>query len=273
MNNLNKTLNFGVKETRIDLDKEFFEHEELIFYHGNFDVSKIKPNQGYYSSMVRVILVTKGSARYLVNSRPYDLTESQLLIIPSGDIFTLADNHNLESIGFCYVVEDFPLVIPVVITLTEENVRSFLLYMDLIWEMLKKLGYKREIIYPLFKSISQWFQLAHYNDQNYYSDSVIVKFINLVNENSDKERTLNFYASKLFMTPHYLSAYIRKVTGYTFTRWINYSVVQKINILLRYSDKTVNEIADEMNFASGPEMSRYYKRHTGITPYKYRKND
>ncbi len=273
MKALNNILHFEAKETRLDLEKELFEHKEFMLYHGSFDHSNIKAYQGYYCKMVRVLFHRKGSARYLINSMPYDLTAPQILIIPAGSIFSVTDNiEELDNVGFCYDVENFPVVTPEVLTLSENGARIFSIYMDIMWEMVKMMGYEREVFYPLLKSLAQWYKRVKPEFNAYHTDKIIVKFIDLVNKHSIRERTLQFYASRLFMTPHYLSAYIRKVSGQTFSEWINYSVMQKINILLRFSDLSLNEIAEEMNFSNTAELSRYYKRQTGITPYKYRKN-
>jgi len=273
MNALNNILHFEANETRLDLEKESFEHKEFMLYHKQFDHSNLKPNQGYYCSKVRVLFHRKGKVRYLINSVPYDLVAPQILIIPAGSIFSLVNNgEELDNVGFTYNEETFPIMTPHVLTVTPTGERIFNLYMDTMWELVKTQGYNHDVIHPLLKSLAQWYVRLHPENHAITADQIIMKFLDLVNKHSGKERSLNFYASKLFMTPHYLSAYIRKVSGQTFTDWINHSVMQKINIMLRFSDLSLNDIAEEFNFLNSAELSRYYKRQTGITPYKFRKS-
>lgn len=273
MKALNNILHFEAKETRLDLEKESFEHKEFMLFHKTFDHSKLKAYQGYYCSKVRVLFHRKGSTRYLINSVAYDIEAPTILIIPAGSIFSITDNGaELDNIGFTYNEDTFPIMTPHVLHVTPVGEKIFNLYMDIMWELVKTQGYDYEVINPLLNSLAQWYVRLHPEKRAITSDQTIMKFLRLVNQYSGKERSLNFYADKLYMTPHYLSAYIRKVSGQTFTEWINYSVMQKINILLRFTESPLNEIAEDLNFTNTAELSRYYKRQTGITPYKFRKS-
>jgi len=272
MKDLNNIIYIDANETRINLEKESFEHDEFILYHKAFDSDRFVSNQGFYCTMNLLIYQKRGTALIKVNSTHYELKAMQMIIVPAGSIFSQESPDKLNNFGFFHNVEHFPIVEPVILTLSEEEAYIFCHYMDLVWAVVKKDGYVRDIVHPLITSLAQWIHQLPHEEHAYYSDKIIVKFMDLVNKYSNKERSLAYYASRLFMTPHYLSAYIRRLSGRTFTDWINSSAIQKINILLRFTDKSLNEIAEEMNFPNGAELSRYYKRHTGITPYKFRKN-
>ncbi len=272
MKDLNNIIYINTSETRIDLEKEIFENDEFMLYHKSFDSDKYVSYQGFYSPMNLLIYQKSGSSLIKINSTQYELKASEMIIVPAGAIFCQESPDKSNNYGFFHNIEHFPIVEPVVLSLSKEEAYIFCHYMDLIWAVVKKNGYVREIVHPLIVSLAQWVHQIPHEEKEYYSDKVIVKFMDLVNRHSHTERSLEFYASKLFMTPHYLSAYIRKLSGRRFTDWINYSVVQKINVLLLFTEKSLNEIAEEMNFANGAELSRYYKRHTGTTPYKFRKN-
>lgn len=96
------------------------------------------------------------------------------------------------------------------------------------------------------------------------------KFLKLVWQYHKKERTVNFYAEKMNMTNRNLSRNIFKLTNRTALAWINDFVISKIKVLLKTSDMTATQISEEYNFPSPSLFGRFFKKHTGMTPNKYR---
>lgn len=97
------------------------------------------------------------------------------------------------------------------------------------------------------------------------------RFIALVNQHSKHERSVNFYADKLCLTPHYLSSVIRETSGQTVMQWINQAVILEAKVLLKHSNLLVFQISDELNFPNPSFFSKFFKRMTGMTPAEYQK--
>ncbi|MCM1428662.1 MAG: helix-turn-helix domain-containing protein [Clostridium sp.] len=96
------------------------------------------------------------------------------------------------------------------------------------------------------------------------------RFINLVRENYKRERMLDFYARKLQVTPKHLSRTVKEQTGYSAAAWINRFVILEAKVLLKSSNLHVQQIADELNFASQSFFGKYFKRQTGLSPREFR---
>lgn len=99
---------------------------------------------------------------------------------------------------------------------------------------------------------------------------VVERFIRLVNENAKIEHELEFYASELCMTAHYLGMIIKKETGITAKEWIDKTLITLIELELCYSNKSLKMIADEYKFVSLSSLCKFYKRRTGITATAFR---
>lgn len=85
-----------------------------------------------------------------------------------------------------------------------------------------------------------------------------------------RHRDIGFYASRLCISPHYLSELCRKVSGQPATYWIDRFTLHEITRLLRQKDLQFTEIAEHMNFSSVSYFSRYVKQKTGLSPSGYR---
>lgn len=96
------------------------------------------------------------------------------------------------------------------------------------------------------------------------------QFLTLVQQNFRKERFLEFYASKLEVTPKHLSRTVKKQTGYTAVEWIERYVILEAKVLLKSSNLNIQQIADELNFPSQSFFGKYFKKLTGQSPKEFR---
>ena len=92
-----------------------------------------------------------------------------------------------------------------------------------------------------------------------------------MNQHSKHERSVNFYADKLSLTPHYQSSVIRETSGQAVLQWINQAVILEAKVLLKHSNLLVFQISDELNFPNPSFFSKFFKRMTGMTPAEYQK--
>ncbi len=85
-----------------------------------------------------------------------------------------------------------------------------------------------------------------------------------------RERKVDYYASRLFITPKYLSECCMKASGHNASYWIEHFIIDNLTKELIDTDKTLTLLADEYGFSSLPHLSRYVKGATGFTPTEYR---
>jgi AraC-like DNA-binding protein len=96
-------------------------------------------------------------------------------------------------------------------------------------------------------------------------------FLSLLDSHIRTERSVAFYAGKLFITSRYLG----KITaenafGESPKELIDKRLVLEIKVLLQRDELSVQQIADSLNFPDQSYLSRYFKHHTGISPSAYR---
>ena len=99
---------------------------------------------------------------------------------------------------------------------------------------------------------------------------VFEMFIELVERYHNKERSVGFYADKLCISSKYLSQIIKNVSGFSAPDIIDKYVILEAQHLLRHTDLSVKEIADQLNFPNQSFFYKYFKLRTGCTPNSYR---
>ena len=106
-----------------------------------------------------------------------------------------------------------------------------------------------------------------------HTASLLRKFIELLYRGEYiRCRNLNFYASELCITPHYLSEICRKISGRPATYWIDRFTLQEIIRLLRQQELSLTVIAERLNFSSVSYFSRYVQKRLKHSPSEYRKD-
>ena len=99
------------------------------------------------------------------------------------------------------------------------------------------------------------------------------RFVGMLYNGEYKEhRDLKYYASRLCITPHYLSEVCNNVCGCPASYWIERFTLQEITRLLGRKDLTLVEIAESLNFSSLSYFSRYVQKRLGVSPSTYRSN-
>lgn len=97
------------------------------------------------------------------------------------------------------------------------------------------------------------------------------KFCQLLCENCRTKHDVKFYADKLCITPYYLSKVTSRIFQVSPKELIDRQLMMEIKALLTTTNLTVSEIAHRYCFESASYLGRYFRRHMGMTPLDYRK--
>ena len=89
---------------------------------------------------------------------------------------------------------------------------------------------------------------------------------------SRTERDVSYYAERLNVSPKYLSATVKRVTGHSVTSYIDRHAVPILKDYLGDERLSLTQIAELMNFASLSYFSRYCTKHLGQSPSEYRQS-
>lgn len=85
--------------------------------------------------------------------------------------------------------------------------------------------------------------------------------------------TVTWCATQFNLSPNYFSDMIKKEVHITAQEYIRGKIVSHAQVLLRQTNMTINEIAEELGFAYPNHFTRMFHKATGYTPLKYRKGN
>ncbi|CAJ1194598.1 helix-turn-helix transcriptional regulator [Companilactobacillus nantensis] len=102
------------------------------------------------------------------------------------------------------------------------------------------------------------------------ANSSIISAIEYIDSNLNKRLTLDQVSSKVYLSDYYFSKLFKRETGLSFSVYLNARKIQKAMILLKESDKSVNDISDALGFTRLSYFSQTFKKYTGVAPTKYR---
>lgn len=135
----------------------------------------------------------------------------------------------------------------------------------------------KDIIRHQFTSMILWLlnilpqEHLLFNLEKNRQNDIAERFLKSLRCNFHNEHKVNFYAENQFLSPKYLSTVVKDATGETVHDWINKYIILEAKAQLKSTGKTVQQIANDLNFPNQSFFSKFFKNSTNLTPTEYRK--
>lgn len=97
------------------------------------------------------------------------------------------------------------------------------------------------------------------------------KFMRMVEQSDGRIRKVDDFANQLNITPKYLSTLLKETMNRRPSEMIHFYTLKAIKHRLRFTDMTMQEIANDLNFPNASFFGKYFKEHAGMTPLDFRK--
>lgn len=133
-------------------------------------------------------------------------------------------------------------------------------------------GYTQVLMYNAYNYFTKMKNNVEDSAEYNRNQEIYKRFMQAVQKNYMKERSITFYADVLCISPKYLSQVIKNVTGRLAGEWITDYVILEAKALLKSNKYTVQEVCDMLNFANQSFFGKYFKRKTGMSPKAYMKS-
>jgi AraC-like DNA-binding protein len=112
---------------------------------------------------------------------------------------------------------------------------------------------------------------SHFSDMT-RSDKILRDFTDLLKEHIMTETSVGFYAEKLCISKKYLSLIVKNKTRVSIGTIISIIRMETASRMLRDPEMTIQQIASAMSFSDQSSFGKFFKKHAGMSPLKYRQN-
>lgn len=248
-----------------------------------------EPREQHYHQNLDMLYVLSGSVDVVIDDKEYHLKEEDMILINSNKRHKFENSGNLLAIRFAI---DYYLLSQTVGTtqmlfLCNSAVDKNSAY-DKLRHQIKEIirYYYTETKGDKCYLQSLYYQMLHVLIANFMVKTEEAKV--LFDHNSDKERiseiqsyiqghyqspiSLNDLAEQMYLTPAYLSKYIKKKFGMTFIDYLNNIRLFHAVDELVYTNKSLTHIAMDNGFCTSAALNKSFKKVFNMSPGEYRKS-
>lgn len=259
----------------------FFQNEDaVILFNGNIQQSPILSKEAIYQvAEPRVALVMSGEIEACINLQDYHLEKGQIIMIGSDSIIELNEVSADARVAAIILRNSINIPEDIILSGLPVEYNRLLRMYYLVWDVIHLTPYRQKTIQFLLNSIVSNIQEIKATEAKEEKSegatreqALFLQFKRLVYLHCRQERSIPFYAHQLHITPHYLSAIIKKTSRQSVMYWINRAILQEAKLLLKAKGLMIYEIAIRIGFPSASAFSKFFKRETGMTPREYQES-
>lgn len=285
---------------KVDLDV-LSEHGNSHYSDGDiilFDnVSELAKGNAYLLDMVVLMITLDGRLEISINNTEWSARRGDMVICPPNTIvenIMISPDFRCHVLGLSYkaMEENMPIgknmwnimfyVTQNPVThLEEEGMKLTSVYYDLLTMKLKYPNeqYYKHIMEALFQGlffefcsvIEPLLTTQPLENNMKHGELLCKRFIEILSQSEGRERSVTVFADKLCVTPKYLSTATKAASGKTALEWIHQFTMETIKRQLKYTNRSIKEIADDMNFSNLSFFGKFVRTQTGMSPTEFRK--
>ncbi|MEL7503578.1 MAG: AraC family transcriptional regulator [Cyanobacteria bacterium J06554_6] len=279
---------------KLEQDVDFTIHR-LEQVHGEVPVKSPLFRTNYYS----IVMIRQGKGCYIIDGQAYPTQDRTVYFTNPGHI----KGFEIEQLAFGYIVtfseaflkqhvhadifDEFPFLIAEVAPPHYPEPDLFAAFDRLGDQMMAEFqsttAYKFKVIgnltVILLLRIKEWFWKSYDPLQEADTGSAIAltfrrnlenHFRDLAEGKCDRSFQVQDYAEAQYLHPSYFSTVIKRKTGKSVNAWIAEKTIAEAQALLSSSAQTVQEIAFRLGFKDAAHFSRFFKKHTQLSPTQFR---
>jgi AraC family transcriptional regulator, transcriptional activator of pobA len=235
-----------------------------------------------------IMLFTKGSGTHTIDLKTYPIKPGSVFFMNPGQMHSwkLSDDVNGHVIffnSFFYTMDfgekhinNFPFYSAEKLyagELTLEQLKSTYPIINILQaESIIKSSLQHSILRSLLDALLyKLFSFLKSGKAKHSNISVISKLQLLIDQFYKDHKPSAFYAGLLNISTQKMNLYTRNYLNKTVNDLLNERLISEAKRLLVYSDKSVSEIAYELNFNDNSYFTKFFKRLEKETPDQFRK--
>lgn len=267
-------------------------------YKGQIAISELKDISLFkypcHLQAITVLICMRGTMRGSINLHPYKLQRNTVLINLPGNIIQIDSTNDLDAYAVLISMEFLQSLnlevfsrAQYLIDIKNNNSFSmpnserqwFMAYLGLLRHIIGDANTSPDVIKHLAASFATYtMEQHHLHSKSHVSvggypsrtNSIIFdRFLELIEQYHTQERTVNFYARMMNISPKYLSKVVKDTSHRRPLDWIRDFVILEAKSMLKFSGLSSQDIARRLNFPTPSAFGKYFREVVGITPKEY----
>lgn len=242
-----------------------------------------------------IFLCLSGEARTRVSGSEYVIRANDIFMISLGNIAeSLSISNDFKAISvsimpdsslmkFTYSSTRYlrnSLYEPSILTLTPDESKRMVSFFGTVKNIIVYESdlFKREALEGASIMLASYLSARIANKSNdtvqpvtkWRINELLRRFLIEVSQQYTFERSVQFYAKKLFISPKYFAQMIYKESGKHAKDWIRDFVIKDAKTMLKSGNYTVQEVSETLHFANQSFFGKYFKEAVGCSPRMYK---
>lgn len=248
------------------------------------------PSRPHRKTVNDFIFITKGSIEKMVCSSVYEVEKGMIMLLPPYKIRTFL-HYTPDVEGFyCHFSNEFisdgpglkylqdilnhaeilynPTLFPD--QEHQERISTLLRQMEELYRQNQGFDLIRLYLFTLLGEIRHFIENLPRPNLS-ANETLVFRFRKLITSQIQNLHSVKEYADLLHVSPNHLNKSIKNTTGKTASEIINESLLMEAKALLSQPHYSVSEISFALGVEDVSYFSRFFKKHSGISPSDYRK--
>jgi len=278
-----KWMSFIPGETSVD------DISVMKFQGSTADLFRKMLQKEYYSPCYTLQFVTSGGFKASINNHTYDLQANDGYLI-TPDFFMRRLESTSQQMEL-YVIttsrkfmEEMNLQFPLSLIshiyihpvwhMSAEKVQSVIHYFDVLREVVSSQNRTATmlLVHSLFHFLAG--DIANtkmHTPSMSRNEEITGRFMHLVDEHCEQQHSLDWYADQLCLSTRYVANTIKETLGIPASSFIERAIMQRAKTLLITTPMPIQQIADQLGFQNQSHFGTFFKRHEGVSPAAFRK--
>lgn len=159
-------------------------------------------------------------------------------------------------------------------SMSEHKLQRLVHYFDILREVAedKNRNAAIHLVYSFFEYLASDTKIDKKLNPNITRNEEITgRFMALVDKNCEQQHALDWYASELCLSTRYVANTVKETLGINASTCIERALTQRAKTLLCTTTMPIQEIADQLGFQNQSHFGTFFKRHAGMSPAAFRK--
>ncbi|WP_440115361.1 AraC family transcriptional regulator [Paenibacillus sp. QZ-Y1] len=269
---------------------------DSIFYYMDYDERSHDENMEFqhFHDFYEIHILLDRSAAHIIEGRLYEIQPFDLVLLrpsllhkttypkgapPKRVIINFAMPRNIPGLesGYNELFTIFEEALPI-FRFTEERHKDIFTPLNEIFALSQSPSAVQSV--AIHSKIVEFLYAIHcYSHENSYvvhetgssMSKQIYAIASYIHSHYHQELSLEAISKTFYVSAHHLSRQFNKVTGFTFTQYIQMTRIRNAQQLLLNSKMKITEIAEQCGFASFSQFNRSFNKLNGMSPSAYRR--